>query len=765
MARIKLMSTADMEEFARKIKENDSRPRPARSAKKNSGFDKIPEEMRSVRQWVGYVLPSKNPINVQTMSDAKSSDPETWSEFDQAVEAVGKPCQYWDGKSVQNGTVAGVGFMFSESDPFVGVDLDHVLNERGLTPEANSIVRTLDSYSEISVSGSGLHIIVKAKKPGKKCKKPLQDGSAVEMYDSGRYFAITGNVFQNRTTIESRAPEIREIYTKFLEPDQATQRPPEKTSPAPVSGISHLDDGELLEKARNQGDASDMFVRLYDRGDVSDFLDDSSDGFDGSKADLALARILAFWSSYDVNQIDRLFRGSALYMKPGRREKWDRRTGSTTYGNMTIEKAISSLNGKQYTGKPGRLANISREVVGSEVDQKKDQKIDLDILKEYLKEQGISIRLNELTKRTEISGLPKQYEGHETDVLPPLLNDQLSKVYKGVTTKKISELLLMISVENKYNPVTKYLDGLKWDKKDYFSGVFEILDVVDPFSKVLVRKWFIQCVAMAYNKKTRILGADGVLVLQGDQGIGKTSFFRELVPRREWFTEGLDIDMRDKDSKILATSNWIAELGELDSTLKREQASLKAFITQQLDEIRLPYASTADQSPRMTSFCATVNEETFLRDKTGARRWWVVKIKSFQLMERLQKFTRRRSNIDGLWAQAVEEYRANPNGFRLTPAERDKLNELNFEKEVETQAEIVIQDVLNFDLPDDQWDWWTVTDLKENCNPLIVPLKSATVQQIGVALKSLSRKYPKIDQRRTSNRRETFLPVKNPKNR
>ena len=119
-------------------------------------------------------------------------------------------------------------------------------------------------------------------------------------------------------------------------------------------------------------------------------------------------------------------------------------------------------------------------------------------------------------------------------------------------------------------------------------------------------------------------GADGVLVIQNPQGAGKTLLFSKLALYADWFAEGISIDLDKKDSVIQATGCWIAELGELDSTLKREQLSLKAFITSRTDTYRQPYARAATRKPRRTSFCATVNPTEFLNDETGskeARKW------------------------------------------------------------------------------------------------------------------------------------------------
>ena len=170
-------------------------------------------------------------------------------------------------------------------------------------------------------------------------------------------------------------------------------------------------------------------------------------------------------------------------------------------------------------------------------------------------------------------------------------------------------------------------------------------------------------------------GADGVLVIQGDQGSGKTLFCRTLAMKSDWFAEGVSIDLDNKDSIIQGTGVWIAELGELDSTLKREQSALKAFLTASKDTYRQPYAQTVVSKPRRTSFCATVNPKEFLNDETGSRRYWVVQPMHIDVeaLKRLDEAWLRQ-----LWAQVYYNLLLpNPQGFRLTDEEREELVHAN----------------------------------------------------------------------------------------
>lgn len=240
--------------------------------------------------------------------------------------------------------------------------------------------------------------------------------------------------------------------------------------------------------------------------------------------------------------------------------------------------------------------------------------------------------------------------------------------------------------------------------------------------------------ALGLNDEENPIGADGALVLQGDQNAGKTSFFRTLSPRPRWFVEGASIDMRDKDSQIKALRGWITELGELDSTLKKEQSSLKAFITLPEDRIRLPYARTETRSPRRTCFCGTVNPDDYLKDETGSRRFWTIPIGG---INKEILFSLRREWVDQLWYQAHFLYQRNRNGFRLTDSEVKQLQEDNREFEQPMKYEVEIREKLDYGLAPQYWGWWSaaeIADLFENT--------SMDTRSVGKALAKIVKDNP-----------------------
>lgn len=233
--------------------------------------------------------------------------------------------------------------------------------------------------------------------------------------------------------------------------------------------------------------------------------------------------------------------------------------------------------------------------------------------------------------------------------------------------------------------------------------------------------------ALGLNDEDNPIAGEGVLVLLGSQGAGKTTFFRMLVPEPRWFAEGVSLDMANKDSLIRALGSWICELGELDATTKREQPALKAFITSPEDRIRYPYAQAAIRSPRRTSFCGTVNGDDFLRDTTGSRRrYWTVPVHDMK-KEMIFKLTR--ASIDQLWAQIYQLYLQDKNGFRLTDDEMKQLQADNRDYEAALPFELEVRGLMNFELPFEQWQWWTPAQIAATLG------NKPSANQIGVALR------------------------------
>ena len=185
----------------------------------------------------------------------------------------------------------------------------------------------------------------------------------------------------------------------------------------------------------------------------------------------------------------------------------------------------------------------------------------------------------------------------------------------------------------RFNPVLELLERARWDGKDRLEELFSILSLPrgDTLSRILISKWLMQSVAMARNQHPGAYGADGLLVLNGGQGIGKTTLVKKLGMRPDLYKLGQWLDVKDKDTFRRCTSAWIVELGELETTLRSDLERLKAFITAERDEYRLPYGRADRVLVRRTSLIATCNTERFLIDPTGSRRFWTVPLDTIDL--------------------------------------------------------------------------------------------------------------------------------------
>lgn len=264
-------------------------------------IENLPDTLKHVPQWVCWVGSDKIPRNPHTGGNAKSNDSGTWSDFDVAVSACEK--FHFDG----------VGFMFANG--YFGVDLDHCIDNVDFCDE---FVETLQSYAEISKSGSGLHIL---------CKGELPSGARrrnnIEMYSTGRYFICTGNIYNSKyKEVRDCTESIKVLHSKYLPSDV-----PRAESRKVVS--IDLDDQEIIDRAR-ESKSGYLFNMLY-QGIWQGVYNSQSE------ADLALCNQLAFWTQKNEIQMDRIFRSSGLM-----RKKWDEKRGQTTYGDITISKACAN---------------------------------------------------------------------------------------------------------------------------------------------------------------------------------------------------------------------------------------------------------------------------------------------------------------------------------------------------------------------------------------------------------------------------------------
>lgn len=315
----------------------------------NDKYSAIPQELKGYKNWVcwqAYPDPkshsgiSKKPVNPKTGGLAQSNNPDTWSDFETAVRESAK--------------YSGIGFMFSNS-PFFGVDLDDMPNDiqdyqnGGADNIISEFVNTLQSYTEFSQSKTGVHIICKGTLPEGR-RKAKNDSGGFEMYENGRFFVVTGNYCSEYGYINDCTESVKPLHSKYL---GKTAEPKPNRQNITVN-LNSVDD---IVRAACSAKNGSLFKALYS-GDFSAYASQS-------EADMAFCNMLAFWCGCDAEKMDAIFRQSGLM-----RDKWDRKQSGTTYGVITLQKAIS---GCSQTYNPKKQNDYSISIGNGKVIQTVDE--------------------------------------------------------------------------------------------------------------------------------------------------------------------------------------------------------------------------------------------------------------------------------------------------------------------------------------------------------------------------------------------------------
>lgn len=286
----------------------------------------IPEQLKALPIWVGWLVTEneetsktrKIPIDPKTGKYAKANDSRTWGSFDQALDGCLKFGYHYPG------------IMF-DGTGIMGIDIDHCISEDGsISAVAQEVIETIDSYTEKSPSGKGIHILTIAHKPEGGCRK-----GNIEMYDKGRGFTVTGHCIKNPGMIRERNTEVKLIHNKFLSANAIKEEVQNLQIPFTEAEKRVTDAALKSNHARR--------IEALLKGDISLYQSHS-------EADLALCSYLLRFSKGDGALVDSIYRKSGLY-----RSKWDESRGITTYGKSTIQKAISGYSA------PNRIKGTSLE--------------------------------------------------------------------------------------------------------------------------------------------------------------------------------------------------------------------------------------------------------------------------------------------------------------------------------------------------------------------------------------------------------------------
>jgi hypothetical protein len=469
----------------------------------------------------------------------------------------------------------------------------------------------------------------------------------------------------------------------------------------PSSTVS-LDDYSLwdvLFKSKNGA----MYHRLR-MGDLSD-----ANG-DHSKADQILCNGLAWVTGCDIPRMDSLFRQSGLY-----RDKWaDRKeyrertlnnaanSAQTVYTPPTIDQdAIDAANaavGSNGAGSNGSQPHTNgangasgaaptAQPTSGGAHKAPNNPTSADYIKS-LHRLGYYFRLNDLDNQVEVNSRPLD------DVVGADIRTEMRDLgYKGQHIGAMEDAYLSHAGKNRYHPIKDYLKSLSWNGDDHIrllSRYFEDKHGLVTYDNgstervfyVWLKRWLVGAVAKVFESSSVLKAQNAVLVLEGSQNLGKSTFASWLcsgIP--EYFIEQ-SIDPDNKEHERRLAGKWIWEIGELGSTTRKaDREALKKFLSQTTVTFRTPYAKKDITKPALASFIGTVNNEGgFLQDSTGTRRFMTVGLLQLNhgYVEDL--------GIDQVWAQAFDLYRRGES-WRLLPEEVQMREELNGDYKVEDAYE------------------------------------------------------------------------------
>jgi putative DNA primase/helicase len=307
-------------------------------------LESLPEALRTMSRWIGtrferreHGRVDKPPYCVRAdkrIVKADKTDPENWASFEEALAAC------------ERGAVDAIGFVFTKDDPFFIVDFDGVVDrDTGeINPAAAEVIHALDSYTELSCSGTGVHVVGHGTKPEYAGCRSGKLGFGIEVYDSARFVVMTGARMTEVTGPKDRQDELLSLCRKLWPKSERlySKRP---THPAPVG----LEDQELLERARHSRTGA-KFRILYDAGDTTGYAS-------ASEADFSLLNMLIFWTAGDRDQITRLFEASALHRAKEKHRDYVRRS---------VDNALGSYVGSFY--KPRRVEKARQEEPATQAD-------------------------------------------------------------------------------------------------------------------------------------------------------------------------------------------------------------------------------------------------------------------------------------------------------------------------------------------------------------------------------------------------------------
>lgn len=708
----------------------------------------IPTSLKEIPRWLlwrhtkrkkpdGSTFWAKVPYQANGKS-ASTTDPATWCSYSDAFDA-------W-----VLGDFDGLGITLGAD--IQGIDLDDcrdpVTGE--LTDLAQEVLDRIDGYAEVSPSGTGIKLFAKTNLDASRTKKEM----GVELYREGRYFTVTGHVLgEGHLDLSAEVQDLGWLIEKVW---QETMVP--VVGDASDMELLHyrapLDDWDIDRVRDEIGPYLDLEMHYEDWIKVGQALyhqfDGSQEGFelwDALFQDSTKYSGEAYgwerWRSFKSHRA--VGRGpvtlaSVIKLVKPQRDAAKRSERDKTMADLmdAIEATIDARDLQEKVAakvaNDSELSDVEREQVAAAIQAKvKTLGVKMEIatvrgwvrarvrgsggfvhlnddghplctlenFRSLIERLGWTIRYNVIKKSIEIliPGESFTRDNRDNAALACVLSE-CEKV--RMPTKHIAQYLIRIADENQYNPVATWVLSKPWDGVSRLDAFFDTVKSPVSIKDKLMRKWGIQAVAAAFSPDG--IAAQGILTFVGPQNIGKTTWFRKLVPEDlDAVLTGHTLDLKSKDSIFIALTYWIVELGELDATFKKSEVSaMKAFITQPQDKLRRPYAAVESNFGRRTVFGGSVNGEEFLADPTGNRRYLTIPVSGFEFDHGV--------DMQQVWAEFHSLWTGGE-AFFLSMDEVAELNTHNEQFTIIDPLEERISGAFDWGPHVTMWSWMTVTDV------------------------------------------------------
>jgi predicted P-loop ATPase len=661
----------------------------------------------------------KKPVQFQTETNASSSNPATWGDYQQAA-------RYYERQ--QRNPKAGVGLMMSGGAGLVALDLDHALGEDGLPlPWAQPIVECLiaaGGYLERSPSGKGLHAFwVRSSLPGERTQASvhfLADGSptslkkgsagTVEAFSEPHFVTLTGDVYMDCRTLGEGGAGLADVLSMtgldlklcapVNKPDEVSGKEDVADLPAAVEALAQVDPDCDRQTWLECGMAMKAAFGAAGWAPWAEWSAGAVKKYNGSDCKMV-------WASFGKSGKEGITLGTLYHhAKEASGGEWSppapRGPSAAEYfeewkpkldeeGNEIEEEPVPGA-GKDYsTGSVKDWNKVKLHLKTSGTGAKmtlapSEGEVNVGLYLENHQAWKEKLRFNERTMEVVFGEEGETFNGVEATRALTFFCDW-KRSPSVLTVEKVAR---QIAMQKRFDPVEDWLTGLKWDGAERLNKLCETVGLEDDeYTRRCVRRWMIGAVARAMRPGCEM---QNMLILHGDQGKGKSAFFKRLAVRPEWYSES-HVDMASKDGQLQLLGPWIVEVGELTGMSKSDVEKVKLFISEASSKFRAPYEAKAQSYPRRVVMCGTINGDEFLRDGTGSRRFWSVGVREEGDLS-LKAVTA--ELVEQLWAEAVVAYKSGERWWDVEDEVRltNKRNEEHFQgTALDEQVKSILADV------------------------------------------------------------------------